>query len=328
MNLKKKILNYFSLLLVITSCTDVPEIQNKNSNIQQAAFKKTSPEFNSDSAYFFIQKQVDFGSRVTASSANLKCANWIVSQFKKYGAHTIEQKAEVKHFDNPKLPIINIIAEYNPEAKKRILICTHWDSRPYADNDSLETNRNKPILAADDGASGVGIMLEMARILNKKLPNVGVDFICFDAEDLGKSEYENSFCLGSQYWSKNLHKPNYKAEFGILMDMVGGKNAKFVWEETSVDYAEPVLRKVWDLAINLGFSNWFYYYKKGGITDDHLYINELAKIPTIDIIHYSETSGTGFAPWWHTANDNMNNIDRNTLKAVGQTLLEVIYREQ
>jgi len=290
------------------------------------AYKLVSPSFNADSAYYFLQKQVDFGPRVTASSASIKCAKWISSQFKKYGATVIEQKGTVTNWDKKKFDIINIIAQINPKASKRILITAHWDSRPYADNDPIEANKNKPVLAADDGASGIGVMIEMARAIQLNKLDIGVDFMCFDAEDLGKPDFEDSYCLGTQYWGQHQIPQNYKAEFAVNLDMVGGKGATFVWENNSITQGESILRKVWEKAAVLGYSNVFLYAQNGQITDDHVYVYKYTKIPAIDIIHFNQQ--TGFPTWWHTVNDNMNNIDPTTLKAVGQTLLEVIYTEK
>jgi len=291
-----------------------------------AAYKLLSPVFNADSAYYFMQKQVDFGPRITASDASKKCAKWISNQFKKYGATVIEQNGTVTNWDKKKYSIINIIAQTNPKATKRILITAHWDSRPYADNDPIEANKNKPVLAADDGASGIGVMLEMARLIQANNVNIGVDFMCFDAEDLGKPDFEDSYCLGTQFWGQNQIPKNYKAEFAINLDMVGGKGAAFVWENNSITQGESILRKVWEKAAVLGYSNIFLYSQNGQITDDHVYVHKYTKIPAIDIIHFNQQ--TGFPSWWHTVNDNMNNIDPTTLKAVGQTLLEVIYTEK
>lgn len=307
-----------------TACNNEPKQPEKKETTAPAeAYQQKSPAFNADSAFYFVKTQVDFGPRVTNSEAAKKCGDWMVKELKKYADNVIEQKTKITNFDGRQLNVRNIIAEINPKAEKRILLCAHWDSRPYADQDAA--NQDKPILGANDGASGVGVLMQVAQTLKNVPPSVGVDIVLFDAEDLGKSEHENSFCLGSQYWSNNLHKPNYKATFGILLDMVGAPEAKFAWEQVSVENAQPVLQQVWQTAHNLGFSNYFMYYQKGGIIDDHYYVNKNTGIPTIDIIHYDAASQTGFPTHWHTHSDNMNVIDKNTLRAVGQTLLEVIY---
>lgn len=327
---RKKHLYVYALLLgsfVFTACGNDPS-PKKTTEVpkKEDAYKQVSPVFDADSAYYFVKKQVDFGPRVTNSEAHKKCGDWMVSELKKYADNVIEQKTQIANFDGKKLNVRNIIAEFNPTATKRIMLCAHWDSRPYADQE--KTDSDKPILGANDGASGVGVLMQIAQTLKKLPPTVGVDLILFDAEDLGKSEHENSYCLGSQYWSTNLHKPGYKAEYGILLDMVGAAGAKFAWEQVSMEAAQPVLTHVWGVAGALGYSDYFIYYQKSGIIDDHYYVNKNARIPTIDIIHYDANTPSGFPGHWHTLQDNMNVIDRNTLKAVGQTLLEVIYTEK
>jgi Zn-dependent M28 family amino/carboxypeptidase len=273
-----------------------------------------------------VQHQVGFGPRFTNSEGHTLCGNWLEKQFAMYADEVKVQKADVKNFDGKMLHIKNITASFNPEAKTRVLIAAHWDSRPYADQDADISKHNEPILAADDAGSGVAVMLEMARVMSVKKPEIGIDLICFDAEDLGKPEFDDSYCLGTQYWGKNILPINYKADYAINLDMVGGKGATFVWEGNSITQGEKILRKVWEKAALLGFSNSFQYIQNGQITDDHVYVYKATNIPAIDIIHFNKQ--TGFPAWWHTVNDNMQNIDKNTLKAVGQTLLEVIYTEK
>ncbi len=285
-------------------------------------YSQVSPNFNADSAYYFVKTQVDFGPRVTNSEAHKKCGDWMVKELKKYTDNVMEQKSIITHFDGTKLNVRNIIAEINPKATKRILLSAHWDSRDRADKDIVD--KTSPILGANDGASGVGVLLEVARLLQSNPISIGIDIILFDAEDLGNNE-PNTYCLGSQYWAANLHHPNYTAEYGILLDMVGATNAGFGWEANSAQFAKPVLEKVWGTAHNLKFGKHFGYIQLGGIDDDHVYVNR-AGIPTIDIIDFNAQGN--FPEHHHTHRDNMNVIDRNTLKAVGQTLLEVIYLEQ
>jgi glutaminyl-peptide cyclotransferase len=322
----KFVIFILSIAPIFISCNN--EQSPKQTTKQQEPIKpyqRISPEFNADSAYFFVEKQVDFGSRVTNTEGHKKCGDWLVATLNRLANNVIEQKTQVIHYDGRKLNVRNIIAEFNPKASTRIILAAHWDTRDIADEDI--TDRDKPILGANDGGSGVGVLLEIARILAENPIDIGVDIILFDAEDLGKSNEENSFCIGSQFWSANPHKPGYKAAYGILLDMVGAPNAKFAWEQTSVYYAENILQKVWQTAASLGFSNYFVPYKKSGIIDDHYYVNKIAGIPMIDIIQFDHASRTGFPEHWHTHRDNMNTIDRNTLKAVGQTVLEVIFVE-
>ena len=224
----------------------------------------------------------------------------------------------------------NIIAQSRPDAAERILIAAHWDSRPWADNDPFESNHHTPILGANDGASGVAVMIELARILHDSLPIVGIDLVCFDAEDAGAPQWEtniddrsDSWCLGSQHWATHPHATGFR--FGILLDMVGGQGAYFYREGYSMQYASSVMEQVWQAARDAGYGSFFKNEGGGYITDDHLPVNRIARIPMIDIVPFYPTGNSGFGPTWHTVNDTPENIDRNTLKAVGQTLLQLIY---
>ncbi len=333
-NFKIRFLFIAIISLSIWSC-ESKKNKEKTENEQESSPVETAkvdvPVFNQDTAYFYVQKQVAFGPRVPNTVKHDECADYLIETLKSFGLNVIVQQAKVKAFDNSVLNIKNIIAEFNPQASQRILLTAHWDTRPWADQD--DQDKNKPILGANDGASGVGVLLELARIISQKNPRVGVDIILFDAEDYGQPEgtmveqKSDTYCLGSQYWSKNLHKTNYHPLFGILLDMVGAKGATFTKEGNSTYYAPAVVNKVWDAANRLGYSNHFINLNSGWITDDHLYINSIAGIPTIDILHHDLATKSNFGTYWHTHDDNMDAVDRNTLKAVGQTLLEVIYKE-
>lgn len=288
------------------------------------------PGFNADSAYLYVKTQVDFGPRVPNTAQHVACGNYLAGKLTEFGATLTNQYADLLTFDGTVLKARNIIGSYNTESKKRILLFAHWDSRPFADHDPDEKNYHTPILGANDGASGVGVLLEIARQINAQAPRLGVDIIFFDAEDYGEPAFGevhwgDFWALGSQYWARNPHVPNYNARFGILLDMVGGKNAVFKKEAYSEQYAQSVNKKVWNQAKELGYAAYFVNEKTGNVTDDHLYINEYAGIPCIDIIPH-DFSGEGSA--WHTQKDNMEIIDKKTLKAVGQTVLAVIYNEK
>lgn len=308
-------------------CSQTP----KNAQTQEKVI--SVPVFSADSAYIFTKKQVDFGARVPNTKAHDACALYLSAALKGFGAEVIEQKVNLNAFDGTVLRSVNIIGSFNVKAEARILLFSHWDSRPWADHDLLPKNRKKPVMAANDGASGVGVLLEMARLMSKNQPTIGVDIFFCDSEDYGQPESaggdsnENSWCLGTQHWAKSPHVPGYTARFGILLDMVGGKQATFYREQASEYYAGNVVDKVWSQAKSLGFGQYFVNQKGGAITDDHIYVNQLAGIPSIDIIQYDPKSGTGFATYWHTTHDTMDNVDKNTLNAVGTTLMHVVYNE-
>lgn len=285
------------------------------------------PTFSVDTAYALIAKQVSFGPRVPNSTAHKNCRAWLVKTLKSYGAVVEEQVLEEKHYSGKIHRGANIIAKFNLQNPRRVMLAAHWDSREVADKDPDLTKRNKPIDGADDGASGVGVLLEIARILKTKPIDLGVDIVLFDLEDNGKDGDDNedtskTWCLGSQYWAKN--KGNYQARFGILLDMVGAKNATFPKEGYSMHYAPEITNKIWNIANRLGHSNFFINQTAGGITDDHAYVNEVG-IPMVDIIHL--TPNSGFGDYHHTHNDNMKVIDKATLNAVLETVLTTVYSE-
>jgi hypothetical protein len=316
------------MLLLAASCRDTPT-QNEAEATDTAALSSaiTVPAFNADSAYGYVAAQVAFGPRVPGSGAQKSCANWMEAQLRSSCDTVYRQTTTVTGGDKKQFPCINLIGAIHPAAKRRILLLAHWDSRPWADEDTKD--QDKPILAADDGGSGVAVLLELARVLkNTPLPDdIGIDILLTDVEDYGRTEWgEDSYCLGTQYWARNPHVPGYTAEYGILLDMVGAKNARFPMEQSSSMYAGNVQQTVWQAASKAGFSSYFPAIKsQGGVTDDHKYVNELAKIPTIDIIHLTDATRSNFPAHWHTHNDNMDVIDKSTLKAVGQTLLQVLF---
>ena len=316
--------------LLFVSCGNLRKLTIDNSVLMQPV----GPVFNADSAYMFCQQQCDFGPRTMNSQAHDVCEQWIVQKFQSYGMTVIPQKAVLTGYDGMPLRSTNIIASYKPDLTSRVLICAHWDSRPWADNDPDEANWHKPVMAANDGASGVAVMLEIARQLPDSLA-LGVDFICFDAEDYGYPQWEtgidpgNTFALGAQYWSANPHKQGYTARYGVLLDMVGGQGAQFYQEVMSKRYAGSIVDKVWRAASVVGYGSFFPMKEGVGITDDHIPVNTIAKIPCIDIIpHYPDCMESSFGPTWHTVNDDMAHIDKNTLQAVGQTVIQVLFSEQ
>ncbi len=293
-----------------------------------------APEFNPDTAYALIAKQVAFGPRVPNTAAHVATGDWIIAKLREYGAEVQVQNFQMRAYDGKMLNLRNIIASYNPSVGNRVLLAAHWDTRPFADKD--EQNPKTPSVGANDGGSGVGVLLEIARTIHTadQKPEIGVDLIFFDGEDYGQPDnsglpyQDDTWCLGSQYWSKNKHNPNYRANYGILLDMVGAENAKFAREGTSMQYAKEIVDKVWKAGNKLGYSDNFKYVNAPAITDDHSYVNAWANIRMIDIIEYNMNNPDDyFGPYHHRHTDNMDVISKNTLKAVGQTVLHVLYNE-
>lgn len=304
---------------------------NKAVTLEEEAVALVGPEFCADSAMAYCQAQCDFGPRTMNSKAHDECEAWIVGKFREMGLTVETQKADLKGWDGTTLHSTNIIAHYNPEASRRIIICAHWDCRPWADNDPDSTNWKKPVLAANDAASGVAVMLELARLMPKdSLLAVGVDFVCFDAEDYGIPQWsevtteEDTWALGAQYFAKHL-TTGY--QYGILLDMVGGIGSRFYQEGLSLHYAAGIVDKVWAAAHSAGYSTYFVNQQGGYITDDHKPLNEVG-IPTVDIIPYfPDCEASSFGPTWHTVSDDMEHIDPEVLKAVGQTVVQVVFSE-
>ena len=318
------------LALLTTSCGN----QKNTSHSETDHATPAVPTFNADSAYAYIEQQCAYGARVPGTEAHERCGDYLAAKFRSMGLEVTEQTGNAVTCDGKSHTLRNIIASAAPEREDRILICAHWDCRPWADNDPDSTNHRTPVAGANDGASGVAVMLEAARHIVTCQPTVGVDFICFDLEDYGipywieadPMDEMQSWCIGSQYWATHPHKTGYKARFGILLDMVGGQGARFYQEGFSLQFARNIVNQVWDTANRAGYGDFFPKQEGGFVTDDHLPINQLTGIPTIDIIgNYPDFSASSFGPTWHTVNDVPTHIDRNTLKAAGQTLLQVIY---
>ena len=313
----EKIILLISLIL-FTSCA-----QKANENTTASVSAPLKVEFNADSCYSYLANQVAFGPRVPNTKAHKECAKYLVSTLESFADTVITQDVNLTAFDGTKLESRNIIASFNPASKNRIMLCAHWDSRPVCDEDPNAENHKTPVLGANDGASGVAVLIELARQFAINQPDVAVDIILFDSEDYGSSDMENSYCLGSQYWARNPHTPNYRARFGILLDMVGGVGARFDKDVVSMHFASDVVNGVWKSAADLGYAGLFSNEMGGSLIDDHYYVNMLSGIPCIDIIDY--TKDEGFPVTWHTVNDNLENIDKTVLNAVGKVLSNYIY---
>ena len=327
---------FLAVILALASCNNKPTEQTVAETKKDVVVN--APPFSSDSAYAYTQTQVDFGPRNMNSKGHDACGKWLIAKVKTLADTVYVQNFDVTAFDGKVLKCTNIIASFNPKATTRILLTSHWDSRPWADQDKVD--RDKPILSASDGASGIGTLMEVARAMKSKPSSIGVDIFFNDAEDYGytstlanlvkkkpEGDTEDTYCLGAQYWCKKPHVPGYKADFGVLLDMAAGHGAVFTRDGTSAFNAGWVQDLIWGNAQQIGFNNYFSNQNTPALTDDHYYINLLTKIPTIDIIAYDGQSSSHLFPeYWHTHNDNMSVIDKNTLDAVGKTLLYTIYK--
>lgn len=325
----KELFTLAAIFLTLMACkkeTQATSVENK------IPLKIEIPDFNADSAYHYTATQVAFGPRVPNTPAHKACGNYLTTELRRFGAQVIEQEAIVQTYDKIPLEAKNIIASFNPEQASRVLLCAHWDSRPFADYDPDPKNHRTAIDGANDGAGACGILLEIARQIGISQPSIGIDIILFDAEDWGAPQFEptksGGWCLGSKYWSENPHIPAYSARYAILLDMVSAKDARFYKELFSMYYAKDIVNKVWNTANSSGYGDYFVDKRGGGIEDDHIPINQIRKIPCIDIIQHDPDSPHGFGHYWHTLKDTMDEVSPETMKAVGQTVMNVIYKEK
>ena len=317
----------YALLLLCVSCAKQ----------QQSSTPDVRCAFSADSAYTYIAQQLAFGARVPGTEAHEACGDWLVSELARHGAQVKSQHGTMPNYAGKPQAIRNIVALLEGNTAHAILLCAHWDCRPWSDEEELYENRFEPVMGANDGASGVGVILEMVRQLSIRkskgefVPSVQVVF--FDCEDMGTPNHytgtqrDNTWCLGSQYWAQQLKIQNskFKINYGILLDMVGDPSATFPREYFSMQYAGSYVERLWREASKLGYGRYFVqqatYYP---ITDDHYYVNTMAGIPCLDIIDYKMNTETGFAHWWHTQHDDIQNINKQTLQAVGETVLTTI----
>ena len=321
---KLGVLGVLGFLGVLVSC-----------NKQTAVIER--PSFCADSAYAYIEKQMAFGPRVPNSASHMQCAVWLIEQLRACGAEVELQKGFMPDYRGNNQQIYNIIGHFytaETASRPRVLLGAHYDTRPWCDEEQDYQDRFYNVPGANDGASGVGVLLEVARQLGIRMQDTTagfqpVDIIFFDCEDMGTprvytgAEREDTWCLGSQLWATNYSNQQsaVRYKFGIVLDMVGAPDAVFPLEMYSTNYAANYQQQIWRSAEQLGYGALFSNQQSYPITDDHYYINYLAGIPTVDIIHYDMRNATGFPFWWHTRQDNMDNVSKSTLQAVGEVVL-------
>ena len=317
----KMTLLYIILATLMTACGSTGNTTANDTNAESAssATASTYGKFDGESAFSLAKQQCEFGPRVPGTPAHAKCAEWLTNFLKASCDSVMVQTGKVQTAKSGRLDIKNIIGIINPEASQRLLLLAHWDTRPWADNDPDPANHTKPVMGANDGASGVAVLLQLAHQLKQDGTSLGIDIVLVDAEDLGENDVEESWGLGTQYWVQHPHVAGYKPLFGILLDMVGSASATFTREYYSMQYASGFVDLVWNCATGSHFMNS----QGGAVTDDHVFVNR-AGIPCIDIIDMRADSDTGFGPEWHTVDDTIDHISPITLAEVGQTLLNVI----
>jgi len=277
----------------------------------------SSPQkFDGELAFVDLLEQCQFGPRNPGSEGHQRAKKYLLD---KLSTHTNFIKTQEFVYSDQKqkieLELTNIIASFYPNNTSRLLLCAHWDTRPFADRDPDTALQAEPILGANDGASGVAVLLEIARIISRKEPKWGVDIILFDGEDGGREGDLNGFCLGSKYFARN--KGEYQPKFGILLDMIGDKDFALYKEGYSSRYAKEFVDLVWARAKNLGLA-CFKDSVKYFMYDDHIPLLE-AGIPVIDIIDFDY-------PYWHTTSDTPDKCSPESLQKVGDLLVNILYR--
>lgn len=329
------LLSLLSLILMSASCGGEKEGSRESAAEGETRTVVETP-FSADSAYAYVARQVAFGPRVPGNEAHKQCAAFLSEELRRYGLDVIEQPMTLTAYDGTRLECVNVIGQYRPEAKERVLLFAHWDTRPYADAESDPAKWHTPIDGANDGGSGVGVLLEIARLLQSEelRDGLGVDIILFDAEDYGVPQFaeydgdtESTWGMGAQYWAKNPHTPDYRADLGILLDMVGGEGAAFYREYFSQESAGRAVTEVWQTAHELGYGSYFHNAVGGGLVDDHVFVIRHRRIPCLDIVDYDPARPTGFPATWHTLDDTMEHISRGTLQAVGSTVWTVLTKK-
>lgn len=328
--------NYILLatLLLASACSGSGQAASGNQNETGNASQEVaaSPVFNGDSAMQYVKEMLSFGPRVPGTDAQVKTAEWLQQQLARLGAEVEVQHTEAKAYNGTMLPIINVTGSYNTNARMRVLILAHWDSRHIADNDPDQSKRKEPVMGANDGASGCGVMLELARMAAQQNPQVGIDLLFTDAEDYGAPDDWNGshdadyWALGTQAWCKDKRKKGYKAQYGILLDMVGAPDATFYHEYYSKRFAREYLNIVWNKARELGYSNLFIAEDGAGVTDDHVAVNEILGVPCIDIIDTRANSDQTFYPHWHTTHDTFDKLSVTTIQKVGNVLKSLLWK--
>lgn len=286
------------------------------------------PAFSADSAYRYAAEQLAFGNRIPGSKAWQQCADYLARKMGQWCDTVVVQQFSATLWDGSRVPGRNIIASLNPQAGKRVLLAAHWDSRQWADHDPDDSRHEQPVPGANDGASGVAALMEMARTMSAMPPSVGIDFIFFDVEDQGIPEWsdvydDNTWCKGSQHWAQNRHVPYYTAVYGVLFDMVGTAEPRFTKEQVSRYYAPGLTDKLWSAAAALGYSQIFVNLNTDPILDDHLYVNQIAGIPMVDIVQNSPN--VSFFQHWHTTTDDLDAVDAESLKIVATVTMKTIY---
>lgn len=284
----------------------------------------SGPDFDEDHAFEYLVAQCDFGPRNPGSEGYYACLDFIINELDQSADDIIlqdfryQEQRYRKRYD-----LQNIIARFNPDASFQTIISAHWDTRPWADQEDNRRDRNQPIIGANDGASGVAVLLELAKIMGETPPPIGVNLVFFDGEDLGVPGENETYCQGSRYFAKNLPIP--RPDEAINLDMVGDKQLHIPVEKYSLEYNPNLVRYLWGRADDMGLDA-FDITPQYAIYDDHVRLHEIAGIPAIDLIDFKYPNP--YANFWHTMNDVPENCSAESLEQVGKLMVDYIYNRE
>jgi len=310
-----------AMIVVLTGSCASPQGEKPSRPVRTpAASSPTLPDFDPARSFQDLSRVAGFGPRNAGSPGHQQCLTYIGATLSQLADSVATDQFMQEGYDGEVLRLTNIFASFNPHQKTRVLLCTHWDTRPRAERDPRPERRNEPIVGANDGASGVAVLLELARCFREHAPPIGVDLVFFDGEDYGREGDLTYYLLGSRRFAAT--KPDgYMPRFGILLDMIGDAQLELPKESHSVSYAPDVVDLVWNTARQLGFHQ-FSNSLGDPITDDHLPLN-LAGIRTIDLIDFSYPDESH--RYWHTHDDTPDKCSPESLNVIGTVLLHVLY---
>lgn len=276
------------------------------------------PRFDGSSAYQLVRRQVEFGPRVPGSEGHRRMAAWVQEFLTERADTLILQRFTHVTLAGDTLPLVNFFARFRPAARPSILLLAHWDTRPISDEARDPADRDTPVPGANDGGSGTAILLELASMMRESPPPRGIDLLLVDGEDYGDFAVDRDVFLGSRYFAANQPQ-GFEPEFGVLLDMVGGRDLELYVESYSNNYAPEVVDRVWNIAHSMGFDDIFHRSLGIPIRDDHLPLNE-AGIPTINVVDCCDQ------PYWHTPYDTPDKVSASSLGVVGAVMTRLIYR--
>ncbi len=322
--MQKRLLYLFAstVLVHLFGCVGEPsKLKEPQATPSQQKPMISIPTFSGSNAYEYLLKQVAFGPRNPNSKGHTECLDYLANTLGQFADEVQLQPFAAQGYGET-LSLTNIIAKFNTMATTRVLLCAHWDTRPRAEQDTNKARRNEPILGANDGASGVAVLIELASLFKKQPPPIGVDIILFDGEDYGEEGDLPRYFFGSRYFATN--KPaDYNPRFGILLDMVGDKFLDIPRERHSQRLAPEVMNLVFSKAKELGITQ-FIDEPGDEVNDDHLQLNGVG-IPTIDLIDFNYPDPTH--RFWHTHQDTPENCSAQSLEAVGTVVTHVVYSQ-